>query len=60
MRVQIDENSATLTSFGSVAHGAYGVPHRLAKSMRSIERADIILGAFTIILAALIAAAFLF
>jgi len=60
MRVQIDENSATLTSFGSVAHGARGVPHRLAKSVRSIEPADLILGASTIILAAIIAAAFLF
>jgi hypothetical protein len=42
MRVQIDENSATLTSFRSVAQGARGVPHRTAKKVRTVELADIV------------------
>jgi len=53
-RVQIDENSVTLTSFGSVAQGGPGAPHR--EGVRSIELVDIILAVFTIALAALVAA----
>jgi len=56
MRVQIDENSAALTSFGSVAQGGRGAPYRAAKHVRSVELADIILAAITIALAALVAA----
>lgn len=60
MRVQIDENSATLTSFGSVAQGVRGEPYRGAKNVRTVERADIILAVFTITLAALVAGFFMF
>jgi len=56
MRVQIDENSAALTSFGSVAQGWRGAPYRAAKEVRSVEPADIILATITIALAALVAA----
>jgi len=45
-----DENSVTLTPFGSVVQRGGGAAHHLRENMRVFEPADIILFAFVILL----------
>jgi hypothetical protein len=60
MHIQTDENSVTLTPFGSVVQRGGGAAHRLRENMRVFEPADIILFAFVILLICVLLIAFVY
>ena len=60
MHIQTDENSVTLTPFGSVAQGVGDDAHPSRQNMRSFDPADIIPAAFVLLVICVILIAFVF
>jgi len=60
MHIQTDENSVTLTPFGSVAQRVGDETHPSMENMRGVDPADIIPAAFALLLICVLLIAFVF